>query len=224
VLTAITAASDGAVFSLGDNGVERLDTQEPIPNPPDLRALSIAATSATHLWVLMTNGDTQIWDGQAWREGCLADNASTSYRLAAGSDGTLWAASEFFSVSQCIREMWSSVPTGTAIGRLAVVSATAIYALGGEDRALYRWADDWEQLDGTTPMAELSASGDGLICGIDPEGVLNLFLGGQVGWVPTHFSGLSQIGAGAAACVWAIDANGDAVDLTSNGPLVTHLA
>src|SRR5687767_2853612 len=158
VLTDITASADGSVWGLDDeHGLARIDDPGPVPNPPHLRVTAIAATSAAHLWALMTNGDTQVWDGQSWREGCRqGELPEPVQRLSAGSDGSLWATTEFGTVSQCIREMWSSVPTDTGIARLAVAAADTVYALGYEDGGLYRWADYWEQID-ATPMADLSA-------------------------------------------------------------------
>jgi hypothetical protein len=218
VLTTITAAADGSVWALDDeHGLQRLDDSQPVPNPPHLRITSIAATSATHLWALMTDGDTQIWDGESWREGCKPAPAE---RLAAASDGTCWS-TYYAAVSECIMEMWSSVPSGTGIRQLAVAAADTIYALGYEDGSLYRWIDYWEQID-TTPMADLSASADGLVCGLDTDGRLCLYLGGQVGWAQTHFTGLAHIAAGGVNCVWGIDAGGKAANLTAHGPFITR--
>jgi hypothetical protein len=222
VLSAITASADGSVWGLDDeHGLQRLDDPQPVPNPPDLRVTSIAATSATQLWALMTNEDTQIWDGASWREGCRKSELDRIERIAAASDGMLWS-TYAGAVSQCIHGMWSSFPSSTGIERLAPASAGALYALGYEDRALHRWNDDagWEMLD-ESPMNDLSASADGLVLGVDPaDGRLCLFLGGQVGWAQTNFMGLGLVAAGSVNCVWGVEADGEIVDFTAHGPFV----
>jgi hypothetical protein len=220
VLTVITAAADGSVWALDDeHGLQRLDDPQPVPNPPDLRVTSIAATSSTRLWALMTDGDTQVWDGETWREGCRASEMGSVDRIAAASDGTCWG-TYAGSVSQCIGGMWSSVPSSTGIEQLAVASAGAVYGLGLDDHALYRWADGaWEQLDHGA-MDEIAASADGLLLGVAPDGELCVWLGGQVGWARSNFGGLTHVAAGAKSVVWGVDGSGGPLDFTAHGPFV----
>jgi hypothetical protein len=57
--------------------------------------------------------------------------------------------------------------------------------------------------------------------GVDPaDGRLCLFLGGQVGWAQTNFTGLTLVAAGSVNCVWGVEADGQIVDFTAHGPFV----
>jgi hypothetical protein len=175
---------------------------EVVPPPPGVTPKQVAVGSASHIWLLDTEGRHYTWTGSGWdfQRCCVSE-------LAASSDGALWATNppDNMRVLRWTGTEWAfDIPTG--MKQVTIANANTVWGLDTTGY-LYRYTGSaWEQK--ICCVDRISVGEDGVLWATNPADNLRVLQWNGTSWDAfLRPAGMIYVSVGNASYIWGLDPN-----------------
>ena len=212
----------GNIYQIETDGV----TWKTIASNSNLLLVSVG--SDKNVWGLDRKGNVyQNTGGLAnWAPQSIA--GETLSVVSAGADGTVWGLIAGSTQGNVVRYVdattgWEKVAFDFTATDISVGNAKTIMISDGAGKVYeYLGADQWQLLPANnTTATDISVASDGAMWGIDGSNQACVYVDKNVGWYSTPQK-VRLVAVGSSTNVWAIDSNGNAIQLLSNAAMLSE--